>query len=165
MSPSPAQAWTLVDAATREPGAAATSEPALALIARAAALGGFAGPEEAAAAETGPVVLEIPPDDVQPPTTPCGACYNMQNRLLYVSVDKFDKTPVVALELYEADGSGAGTYERLKPIQADKAYVVYQVPQGPTKDVGLGVVRWTSPYGHVRIREVTVDDAEPQCDE
>ncbi|XXX80816.1 hypothetical protein WMF30_18845 [Sorangium sp. So ce134] len=128
-----------------------------------AALGGLAGPE-ASAAETGPVALDIPPD-VQPPTTPCGACYNMQNRLLYVSVDKVDQIPVVGLELYAPDGSGAGTYEWLKPIRFDKAYVVYDVPQGPTQDVGSGVVRWTNPYGHARILEVTVDDAEPQCDD
>ncbi|WP_437614524.1 hypothetical protein WMF20_15780 [Sorangium sp. So ce834] len=124
---------------------------------------GFAGPG-AAAAETGPSVLEIPPD-IQPPTTPCGACYNMQNRLLYVSVAKFDQIPAVVLELYEPDGSGAGTYGSLKPIQADKAYVVYSVPQGPTRDVGSGVARWTNPYGHVRTVAVTVDGAGPQCDE
>ncbi|WP_437970582.1 hypothetical protein WMF04_15400 [Sorangium sp. So ce260] len=130
-----------------------------------AALGGFAGIEVAAAAEEGPVVLATPPDEVQPPTTPCGACYNMQNRLLYVSVDKFDMTPVVFLDLYEADGSGAGTYEWLKPFRTEKAYVVYAVPQGPTEGVGSGVVRWRSPYGYVRSRDVTVDGAEPQCDE
>ncbi|WP_437941045.1 hypothetical protein [Sorangium sp. So ce341] len=127
----------------------------------------FAGPE-AAASETGPSVLEIPPDDIQPPTTPCGACYNMQNRLLYVSVAKFDKIPAVVLDLYDPDGSGAGIYGPLGPlksIQAGKAYVVYYVPQGPGKGVGSGEVRWKDPYGHVRIADVTVDDPEPQRDE
>ncbi|WP_437562221.1 hypothetical protein [Sorangium sp. So ce542] len=123
----------------------------------------FAGPE-AAASETGPSVLETSPD-IQPPTTPCGACYNMQARLLYVSLAKFDKIPTVYLDLYEPDGNGAGTYGLLKPIHVDSSYVVYRVSQGPTKDVGSGVVRWKHPYGYIRTEDVTVDDPEPQCDE
>ncbi|WP_437580118.1 hypothetical protein [Sorangium sp. So ce887] len=129
------------------------------------ALGGFAGPEAAIAAETGPVVLQTPPDKYQPPTTPCGACYNMQNRLLYVSLDQLDEIPAVDLHLYELGGNRAGAYGWLKPNQVNKAYVVYEVPQGPTMDVDSGVIRWTGPYGHVQSLEVTVDDAEPQCDE
>ncbi|KYF91719.1 hypothetical protein WME98_40710 [Sorangium sp. So ce296] len=123
----------------------------------------FAGPE-AAASETGPSDLEIPPD-IQPPTTPCGACYNMRSRLLYVSLAKVDKIPAVVLDLYEPDGGGAGTYGALKPVQVNTLYAVYYVPQGPTKDVGSGVVRWKHPYGYVRTEDVTVDDPEPQCDE
>ncbi|KYG05438.1 hypothetical protein BE21_40670 [Sorangium cellulosum] len=127
----------------------------------------FAGPE-AAASETGPSVRETPPDDIQPPTTPCGACYNMRNRLLYLSVAKFDKIPAVVLDLYEPGGGGAGIYGPLGPLKSipvDKAYIVYYVPQGPTKGIGSGEVRWKDSYGRVRTVDVTVDDPEPQGDE
>ncbi|WP_438001102.1 hypothetical protein WMF26_16375 [Sorangium sp. So ce185] len=112
---------------------------------------------DAMAAERASTVRHGPAtNDPNPVVTPCGACYSMRDRRLYVSLDAIGSAKAISLELDLLRDGKSAYGEQLAPYRVANGYVEYLVPQAPTEDVGGGRIHWVTSQGRFRTMTVIV---------